>query len=139
MWFQFKSPDVARAAFKLNQVKLRALGMEGLRIRRVLSVIASPVLDLSSNFIAALGSPSRPHMAGIMAFIGRNGVAESQFSSGISPCATFLYPRTFPSSLWSRMYVIFHRYSTPCLKPMVVQIVGNDTSALSSVLKADVW
>jgi hypothetical protein len=26
--------------------------------------------------------------------------------------ATFLYPHTFPSSLWNRKYGIFHRYST---------------------------
>ena len=39
VWCQFDSPDVARAACELNQVKQRALGMERIRVRRVLSVL----------------------------------------------------------------------------------------------------
>ena len=39
VWCQFDSPDVARAACELNHVKQRALGMERIRVRRVLSVL----------------------------------------------------------------------------------------------------
>lgn len=39
LWCQFESPDVARAACELHQVKQRALGMEKIRVRRVLSVL----------------------------------------------------------------------------------------------------
>jgi hypothetical protein len=39
VWCQFESPDVAGAACELNQVKQRALGMERIRVRRVLSVL----------------------------------------------------------------------------------------------------
>jgi hypothetical protein len=39
VWCQFESPDVARAACELHQVKQRALGMEKIRVRRVLSVL----------------------------------------------------------------------------------------------------
>ena len=70
-----------------------------------------PLPDLFSNFIAALGRSSRSHMAGVVELLVAM-VLESQLSSGISLCATFLYLHTFPSSLWSRKYGVFSRYST---------------------------
>ena len=66
-------------------------------------------------------------------------VSGSQLSSGILLCARFPFPHIYPSSLWSRKYVYFIFILPPCLEPINVQIVGDDTTALSSVLKADVW
>jgi hypothetical protein len=48
-----------------------------------------PPPDLFSNFIAALGRSSRSHMAGVVELLVAM-VLESQLSSGISLCATFL-------------------------------------------------
>ena len=39
VWCQFESPDVARAACELNQVKQRALNMERISVHRVLSFL----------------------------------------------------------------------------------------------------
>ena len=69
-----------------------------------------------------------------MDIFGRNGVGKSTLHARRSYTRTHFRPLCGAGST-----VYFPVILLPCLESTKVQIVGDDTSALSSVLKADVW
>ena len=134
----------ADQSFAINSLEKQKQGHSSSLYRRFLCLKPYPVqfrlplTDMFADFIAALGHLSHSHTAGVMALLAET-VLGSQLSFGISLCARFPFPHTSPSSLWNRKYGIFIFILPSRLELTNVQIVGDDTTALSSVLKADVW